>query len=413
MIYKRLNKNLNYLIIPNKNKNVVSIKFIFKYGYNNEYVGINNYTHLVEHIIAYYFNKKQCSIKEIKNLLSNKIFKTNAYTINNHMCIYIKCYQKDIKFFFNLMSRAVFDTCITNENLDMSKKNVIKELHQAEESNIIYDAIYKYVYKMDGFNTTSGIKDVKNINIKEVNNFFSYLLNKEKLIAISCNKNYINNNIKLIKKYFNKKIEKSKKNYDKKVIKYNMLNKTKVFKIYKPVNSVNVTILIPIKYNLYSKKYWELVILLDTIFNFEKGVMYEVLRNKEKLIYTILYNLNYYPDDYSIIEINTNIEIKKITLFIKKFYECLDNFKMDIDSFNNNKNILLFNNSYDSMNKLDSLLDYNIINIVNNNNISYKKSIKNLKLATINSSNSLLKEIRKKHHYIFLLNKQFKKRVHV
>jgi hypothetical protein len=65
------------------------------------------------------------------------------------------------------------------------------------------------------------------------------------------------------------------------------------------------------------------------------------------------------------------------------------------------------------MNKLDSLLDYNIINIVNNNNISYKKSIKNLKLATINSSNSLLKEIRKKHHYIFLLNKQFKKRVHV
>ena len=413
MIYKKINKNLNYLIVHNKNKNVVSIKFIFKYGYDNEYVGINNYTHLVEHIIAYYFNKKQCSIKEIKNLLSNKIFKTNAYTINNHMCIYIKCYQKDINFFLNLMSRAVFDTCITNENLDMSKKNVIKELHQTEESNIIYDAIYKYVYKMDGFNTASGIKNVKDININEVNNFFSYLLNKEKVIAITCNKKYIKSNIKLIKKYFNKKIEKSKKNYDKKRIKYNMLNKNKVFKIYKPVNSVNVTILIPIKYNIYSKKYWELVILLDTIFNFEKGVMYEVLRNKEKLIYTILYNLNYYPDDYSIIEINTNIEISKINLFIRTFYKCLDNFKMDIDSFNNNKNILLFNNSYDSMNELDSLLDYNIMNIVNNKNISYRKSIKNLKSTRMNSGDILLKELRKRRHYIFLFNKQFKKRVHV
>jgi len=413
MIYKKINKNLNYLIVPNKNKNVVSIKFIFKYGFDNEYVGINNYTHLVEHIIAYYFNTKQCSIKEIKNLLSNKIFKSNAYTINNHMCIYIKCYQKDIKFFLNLMYRAIYDTCITNENLDMSKKNVIKELHQTEESNIIYDAIYKYVYKMDGFNTASGIKNVKDINIIKVNNFFSYLLNKEKVIAVTCNEKYIKSNIKLIKKYFNKKIEKSKKNYDKKLIKFNMPNKNKIFKIYKPVKSVDVTILIPIKYNLYSKKYWELVILLDTIFNFEKGVMYEVLRNKEKLIYSINYNLNYYANDYSFIEINTNIEKEKINLFIKKFYECLDNFKIDIDSFNNNKNILLFNNSYNFMNKLDSLLDYNIMNIVNNNNISFKKSIKNLKSTRINSSDSLLKEIRKRRHYIFLLNKGFKKKVHV
>ena len=141
--------------------------------------------------------------------------------------------------------------------------------------------------------------------------------------------------------------------------------------------------------------------------------MYEILRNKEKLIYSINYNLNYYANDYSFIEINTNIEKEKINLFIKKFYECLDNFKIDIDSFNNNKNILLFNNSYDFMNNLDSLLDYNIMNIVNNNNISFKKSIKNLRSTRMNSSDFLLKEIRKRRHYIFLLNKRFKKRVHV
>jgi len=413
MIYERINKNLKYLIVPNKNKNVVSIKFVFKYGFDNEYVGINNYTHLVEHIISYYFNTKQCSIKEIKNLLSSKIFKTNAYTSNNHMCIYINCYQKDIKFFLNLMYRAVYDTCITNENLNMSIKNVIRELHQNEESNIIYDAIYKYVYKMNNYNTATGIKNVKNIDINEVNNFFSYLLNKEKIIAITCNKNYIKSNIKLIKKIFNIKTEKSKKNYDKKRIKYNMLNRNTLIKIYKPINSVNVTILIPIKYKLYNKKYWELIILLDTIFNFEKGLMYEVLRNKEKIIYSINYNLNYYANDYSFIEIYTNIEKNKIKKFIKKFYECLDNFKIDINTFNNNKKILLFNNSYNFMNKLDSLLDYNIMNIVNNNNISFKKSIKNLRSCTINNSGSLLKELRKRRHYIFLLNKGFKKRVHV
>ncbi len=38
------------------------------------------------------------------------------------MCIFIKCYQKDIDFFIKLLSRTIFNLCITKKNLDLSKK---------------------------------------------------------------------------------------------------------------------------------------------------------------------------------------------------------------------------------------------------------------------------------------------------
>tara|TARA_Y100000389_G_scaffold7538_1_gene7238 strand:- start:2799 stop:3038 length:240 start_codon:yes stop_codon:yes gene_type:complete len=63
-----LRNNIKYLIIPIKKKDIVSIKFVFKCGFYNEYSGINNFTHL----LAYYFNKKQCTVKKVKKLLSKK-----------------------------------------------------------------------------------------------------------------------------------------------------------------------------------------------------------------------------------------------------------------------------------------------------------------------------------------------------
>ena len=93
-----LSNNIKYVIIPIKNKNIVSIKFVFQCGFYNEYSGINNYTHLLEHLLAYYFNKKQCTVKKVKKILSKKIYTSNAHTHIETMCVWIKCYQIDIDF---------------------------------------------------------------------------------------------------------------------------------------------------------------------------------------------------------------------------------------------------------------------------------------------------------------------------
>ncbi len=63
-----LSNSIKYIIIPNKNVKVVSIKYIIKCGFYNEYSGVNNFTHLLEHLFAYYFNKKQCTVNKVKKI---------------------------------------------------------------------------------------------------------------------------------------------------------------------------------------------------------------------------------------------------------------------------------------------------------------------------------------------------------
>ena len=88
MQYNTLNNEIKYVIVPNKNAKIVSIKFAFACGFYNEYSGVNNFTHLLEHLFAYYFNKKECTINKIKKILNKKyIRQMRIHQINK--CVYI------------------------------------------------------------------------------------------------------------------------------------------------------------------------------------------------------------------------------------------------------------------------------------------------------------------------------------
>ena len=142
----KLDNNINTLIVSTDNKKVISIIYKIKCGFNNEYKGINNYTHLLEHLIATYLNTEQCSIEAVRKHTKKKILNTNAYTEDNEVCFWIECYYKDVDFFIDLMSRSLFDLCITTENLNMAKKNVIKELEQSDER---ITALFKTVERLE------------------------------------------------------------------------------------------------------------------------------------------------------------------------------------------------------------------------------------------------------------------------
>ena len=176
----KLDNNINTLIVSTDNKKVISIIYKIKCGFNNEYKGINNYTHLLEHLIATFLNTEQCSIEAVRKHTEKKILNTNAYTEDNEVCFWIECYYKDADFFIDLMSRSLFDLCITTENLNMAKKNVIKELEQSEDVYLMND-INTFFYKRKKVSFKYGIEDVKSATINKIESFYKKVLSKEKI----------------------------------------------------------------------------------------------------------------------------------------------------------------------------------------------------------------------------------------
>lgn len=402
-----LNNNIKYIIIPNKNHKIVSIKFIFKCGFYNEYSGINNFTHLLEHLFAYYFNKKQCTVNKIKKILSKKIYTSNAYTDIEDMCIWIKCYEKDVDFFLKLLSNTIFKLCITSKNLDLSKKNVIKELQQYDDYQYD-DSINKYVYQRKNVDVKDGIKDVDKCNMKDINNFYKNIFSKDMILGISCDKLNLKKYKKLVIKYFDKKIE-IKKNIYPINFKSKILKNNKIYKIHKPIKSVQINIMIPFDIEKYTIKYWELKIILNYLFDFNIGPFYKKLRNTEKIIYSIGYNLIHcnHNSNKTLLHIKSNCEKEKLRQFLKIFNKLFKKINIKNHEFNTTKNKIIFNKNLANFNKIEYCLDYNLNNFLYDRNISYKKSINNLNNAKKNLN--LIKELKNKKYHIFLFNEKFKK----
>ena len=402
-----LNNNIKYIIIPNKNHKIVSIKFIFKCGFYNEYSGINNFTHLLEHLFAYYFNKNYCTVNKIKKLLSKKIYTSNAYTDIEDMCVWIKCYEKDVEFFLKLLSNTIFQLCITGKNLDLSKKNVIKELQQYEDYQYD-DSINKYVYERKNVDVKDGIKDVDKCNIEDINNFYKNIFSKDMILGISCDKLNLKKYKKLVIKYFDKKIE-IKKNIYPINFKSKILKNNKIYKIHKPIRSVQINIMIPINIEKYTIKYWELKIILNYLFDFDIGPFYKKLRNTEKIIYSIGYELIHcnHNSNKTLLHIKSNCEKEKLRQFLKIFNKLFKKINITNKEFNTTKNKIIFNKNFDYMNRIDYCLDYNLNNFLYDRNISHKKSINNLNNAKKNLN--LIKELKNKKYHIFLFNEKFKK----
>jgi predicted Zn-dependent peptidase len=405
-----LKNGIKTLIVPVDNKKIVSIIIKIKCGFYNEINGINNYTHLLEHLIASFLNKEQCSMKSIKELINNKVLKTNAYTTDNELCFWVECYYSDIEFFINLMSRSLFNLCITHENLDMAKKNVIKELQQSEDVYLMND-INTYLFRRKKVSFHYGIKDVNNVSIRSMENFYKKVLSKEIIIAITCDEQYINKINKLIIVSFDKPIVlvKDDLNITFKAI-YPFTHK--IMKHYKPIKSVAINIIIPIRLTIDTIEYYSIKIFLKYLFNFENGELYKILRHSKKIIYNINFNIT--TDDIdpnkSYVEITSTCQKSNLDEFIKTFYDIFNNFTIDNDMFKTFKQHLLFNSEYNYMIGFDAYTNYYMDSLFYNRKIlTLDNKIKLIKSITYMNTLKILKNFKSKKHLIFLYNKKYKK----
>ena len=179
--------------------------------------------------------------------------------------------------------------------------------------------------------------------------------------------------------------------------------------MYKDIKSIEIYIVIPIDIKKYTKEYWELIIILDYMFDFDKGPFYKKLRNKEKIIYSIGYtiNINSIDSNKSLLVINSFTEDNNLKKFLKYFDKLFKSVKMNNNIFLEIKNKILFKINKNNMVYHDDCLDYYLNNLLYNIKITYDDNLNNLKRAK-NNKNLLIK-LKKIKYFIFLLNKNYKK----
>ena len=409
-VLSTLKNGIKTLIVPVNNKKVISIILKIKCGFYNEYNGINNYTHLLEHLIASFLNKEQCSNEEVKKHINYKVLKTNAYTEDNEVCFWIECYYNDIKLFINLMGRSLFNLCITSDNLDMAKKNVIKELQQSENNQLEND-INTYLFKRKKVSFKYGIYDVNNVTIKSMESFYKKILTKDIIIGITCDKQYVETINKYLITSFNKHIDVVK---DDLPITFKAIypKENLIIKHYKPIKSVEINIIIPLKIILNSKEYYAIRICLKYLFNFENGEMFRILRNDKKIIYSIGFDMNIDDiDPYkSFVKIKSFCQKDSLNEFIRIFYEIFNNFTIDMEMFKTFKQHLLFEYEYNYKIGFDDYTNYYMDSILYNRkilNTNYKKKLINS--IDYKDTLKILKDFKSKKHLMFLYNKNYKK----
>lgn len=412
-IHFKLKNNIKCIISNVNNINIINFEFIIKCGFNNEYNGINNYTHLVEHLIGDFYNKNNCTDSSIKNKLFGKVFRTNAYTNNYEVGFWVNCYYKDIKFFIKILSDSLYYLCITSESLDMAKRNVIKEL-QKDEDVQYYNDINTYLYNMHKVSNKYGIIDVNNATVDSVMNFYKKLLNKDIIISVLANKKHNVQIKKYITCFFDKKINTPSIDTIPHTIGLIKPVKNIIIKHFKPIKSIDINILIPIDIEYNSIKYIALKIIFNYLFSFEFGPMYKKLRIEYKIIYNITYiiNIDKIDSKKSLITINSTCQRKDLDLFLKTFDDIFNKFIIDMDSFILFKQKYIFDKDNSIIYNTNFFKDYYSTYIFYNKTIStYKTYFKNIKNIKYNTIIKYIKILKNHKNIIFLYNNKYEKQI--
>lgn len=357
MKHIKLNNGIDITISPIKNKSVFYISYTILHGYLHELEGNFDYTHLVEHILASFVHKSICKKEKIKEMLSNYIYTSNAYTSETEMGVWIEGKPENIEFYIKLLSNSLFDLCFHKKDLEIHKENVIQELKQ-DDDTFHYVAFNTYFRKRNVDNKIS-IRDMQNISIDKITQYYQMLLSQHIVISIACNNLYMKNISTILQKYFDKQRTLCLSGNPISQIIYPIKNK--IIKCYKPIETIECKICIQIQnIQIYSIKYVALQIFLNYIFDFDEGIMYQKLRHQYGFIYSINWNLNMDRINHkdNILTITTFFDKKNKNKVLNIFDNIKNNITITKKQFDIFKKQLLFNLSYDSMNNINSYTNY-------------------------------------------------------
>ena len=285
------------LFITTNNDNIFIIQIVLNCGAINESKGIMGYSHLLEHIK---FNKfKNDKIEADSGIM-------NAYTSKDQTTYYVKCTEDKIKYAIELCVNIVFNTEFSDNRLENEKKIVYEEMYMTRTNDFLYNTLLETImdkkknnYSNKIIGRKADLRNATNKSLKAYNNFFYHLRNAK--IVCSCSKNKKSKVVKLLEttlskynvplecptpqKYYNTHLdpcEFRRFNYSM-IVHYNPFSEVNavylVFKTFDGQNADNLCMYF-INYVL--------------AYNNKKSLLFNMLREKQGLIYNIRSNIDLY-----------------------------------------------------------------------------------------------------------------------
>jgi predicted Zn-dependent peptidase len=278
------------IINVNSITDLSSFYVVYNTTIKNETKGNRGISHLIEHLMC----------KEFDDLLiefeRNGIV-WNAYTSDTKIVFFINGLDKYLLKYKDIFLEKLNIFNITEKNIELEKKIITEEYTDTfnKQSRSHFLNLYRKLF--DIYNPIGNFNDIINLNINDINNFKNkYYKNPSKIINVSKNNKYYNNNIKF-NNYDN--------NYNIKYIKDNkfIYENTNLFK-----SKISIIYLSPIISDDYPY-----ISFITTMLG--KGLyspLYNELRKKNGLVYYINCFLDNLTDNSSVINISTETSDKNI-----------------------------------------------------------------------------------------------------
>jgi len=202
-----LKNNIRYLLIQNKCSKTTTIMFSVRVGSKDESNLIRGISHFIEHML-FKGTKSRPDSKAISDDLYRFGAVFNAYTHYETTSYHVKIDYKHIEEALDVLSDMLFNSNITEDDINVEKKVVISENKKnrsdpmTEIEILNYGQIFKntpYEYDIGGYD-----KDINSITQAKIKKYMNHSYNPSNIV-ITIAGNYSPTNIKmkqLLTKYF-------------------------------------------------------------------------------------------------------------------------------------------------------------------------------------------------------------------
>jgi len=338
--YGQLNKSIRYILCKTKSNNDISVQIRVNAGSRDEQNNIHGISHVLEHMF-FQGSKKYPTQLELESEIYNCGGVFNAYTSKASTVYHIDGSKKCLEKFLEIMSESFFNSLIDETKLENEKKVVINEIndHLSDPSNLSWYGIDELHFKNTRLekNVPGKSKSVTSLNSDKLKNYINTYYQNNVIISVGGNINF-EKTLNLLKKYFMKKINYPAKEFksitnDKKRILYKKNNQKKfnIKYIKRSDQQSFITISFP-SFNYTSKNTYITSLISELLTGYMSSKLYDILRNKEGLIYHINTGDNNY-EDIGVFYIHFSVKNKKENILksIELVYKIVEELKDTID----------------------------------------------------------------------------------
>ena len=319
---------MNYQLYPIKSiKNVTYLYLIVNHGFLHEKKENIEYSHILEHLFLYFTTKTNQNYKKIQEEFDAYGIKYRGRT-TDISTVYMFTFQKKYtQYLINILLKTLKNFQINDDIFLNELESVIieckrshehtyvihnKQLHSTLYPNTSLEYLYDYKYS---------VNSTKNTTKKKLTDFFNKVYKPENICFL-----FIGDiNTKIIQSNKNLKV-----GYPKLRNVCLTMNKpnTNIIKVTPKKDQPSIPIILYFKtdYEFISFKHKIGFVLQTMLSNNLSSKLYREFRNKLGLIYSINLEVNTNVKDitlYTLLKSKT-----QINLFIKKFREFIDNFKI-------------------------------------------------------------------------------------